>query len=52
MNLTVSAVVLTIFVSLVLYLVKKQPKQIVQEEVVNEPPVKKKRVYKKKTKKV
>lgn len=52
MNFIAPAAILTIFVSLVLYLVKKTPKQNVSEEVVIEPPVKKKRVYKKKTKKV
>jgi hypothetical protein len=52
MNFIAPAAILAILVSLVLYLVKKKPKQLVQEEVVIEPPVKKKRVYKNKTKKV
>jgi hypothetical protein len=52
MKLIASVAILTILTSLVLYLMKKKPKQIVSEGVVIEPPVKKKRVYKKKTKKV
>jgi hypothetical protein len=44
------AATLVILVSLVLYLVKKSPKQIVQEEMVVKPSVKKKKVYKKKSK--
>ena len=46
------AAILVILVSLVLYLVKKNTKPIIQKEVVIEPPVKKKRVYKKRDKKV
>jgi hypothetical protein len=52
MNFIVPAVILMIVVSLIPYLIRKNTKQIVQEEVIIEPPVKKKRVYKKRVKKV
>jgi hypothetical protein len=52
MKSIVSVAILMISVSFVLFLIKKTPKEIVSEEEVTPTPVKKKRVYKKRVKKV
>jgi hypothetical protein len=52
MKSIVSVAILMISLSFVLFLIKKKPKEIVLEEEVTPTPVKKKRVYKKRVKKV